>query len=173
VPTALRHRLWPTAIVAATTLGLAACGSSSPAPPTHAAAAIPPAHATTTPRAGDGASVIRAWADTLRHGDIDGAAGYFAVPSTVSNGTGPITLRTRAAVRFFNDTLPCGAVLLRTEPAPHGLLIATFRLTERPGPGTCGAGVGDTAQTAFRIRDGQIVEWLRVADQAEPQGTPA
>ena len=40
--------------------------------------------------------------------------------------------------------------------------LATFRLTERPGPGSCGTGTGATAQTAFLIEDGEIVEWRRV-----------
>ena len=40
--------------------------------------------------------------------------------------------------------------------------VATFRLTERPGPGVCGQGTGETAQTAFVIEDGEIVEWRRV-----------
>jgi hypothetical protein len=51
-------------------------------------------------------------------------------------------------------------------------VVATFRLTERPGEGVCGTGVGHTARTAFRIRHGRISEWLRVADQ-QPSGTPA
>ena len=48
-------------------------------------------------------------------------------------------------------------------------VLATFRLTERPGPGECGSGVGHTAQTDFVIEDGLIVEWRRVGlgeDQA-------
>src|SRR5262249_59108063 len=118
--------------------------------------------------------VIRAWADTLRHGQIAAASRFFAVPSVVSNGTGPIELRTRAAVRFFNETLPCGAVLIATKHAPHGFVIATFRLTERPGPGVCGSGVGQTARTAFKIRRGLIRDWLRVANApSDQQGTPA
>ena len=66
--------------------------------------------------------------------------------------------------RFFNRTLPCGAKLIGTEPAAHGFLIATFRLTERPGRGECGSGTGETARTAFRVRGGRITDWLRVGD---------
>jgi len=115
--------------------------------------------------------IVRAWADTLRRGDVRGAARYFALPSVVSNGTAPITLETRADARFFNRTLPCGARLIETEPAPHGFFIATFRLTERPGPGECGPGTGETARTAFRVRDEHITDWLRVQDveSAEPE----
>jgi hypothetical protein len=108
--------------------------------------------------------VVRRWADTLRAGHVRAAARYFAVPSLVSNGTPPIRLETRAEAEFFNRTLPCGARLIGTEQAPHGFFIATFRLTERPGPGECGDGTGETARTAFRVRAGRITDWLRVQD---------
>ena len=110
--------------------------------------------------------IVRAWADTLRHGDVAGAARYFALPSTVSNGTAPIRLTTRADVRFFNRTLPCGARLIATEPAANGFFIATFRLTERPGKGKCGGGTGATARTAMRVRKQHITDWVRVPDAA-------
>ncbi len=114
--------------------------------------------------------VVRAWADTLRRGDVRGAARYFALPSTVSNGTAPLKLETRAEARFFNRTLPCGARLIGTEPGPQGFFIATFRLTERPGRGECGSGTGQTARTAFRVRDDHITDWLRVQDvESEPE----
>jgi hypothetical protein len=108
--------------------------------------------------------VVREWADTLRAGHVRAAARYFALPSLVSNGTPPIKLETRAEAEFFNRTLPCGAELIDTEPAPHGFFIATFRLTERPGAGSCGGGTGETARTAFRVRDEHITDWLRVRD---------
>jgi hypothetical protein len=108
--------------------------------------------------------VVRAWADTLRRGEVRAAARYFALPSLVSNGTPPIKLETRAEAEFFNRTLPCGARLIDTEPAPRGFFIATFRLTERPGAGECGSGTGETARTAFRVRGDRITDWLRVQD---------
>ena len=37
-------------------------------------------------------------------------------------------------------------------------------LTERPGEGMCGNGVGEQAKTAFVIRDGLITQWRRVVD---------
>src|SRR5215218_522897 len=142
------------------------------------ARATPRASATPTPTAPPGAErevettppdpadveVVRAWADTLRHGRARAAARYFAVPSVVANGTSPIRLDSRAAVEFFNRTLPCGARLIETEPAARGFFIATFRLTERPGPGQCGSGTGETARTAFRVRGDHITDWLRVQD---------
>jgi hypothetical protein len=181
MPTALR---WLTSVATALTLlATAGCGGSgddarrkpttagtsarkatptpSATPSAAADAAVDPAHK----------RVIRAWADTLRHGDINGAARYFALPSLVSNGTTPIKLETRAEARFFNATLPCGAIMIATEPAPQHFVIATFRLTERPGKGQCGGGVGATARTAFRIRRGHITDWLRVPDEPQAPGT--
>ena len=108
--------------------------------------------------------VVRAWADTLRRGDVRAAASYFALPSRVANGTPPIRLSTRAHARIFNRTLPCGAKLIQAEPASSGFFIATFRLTERPGEGRYGTGAGETARTAFRVRGERITDWLRVQD---------
>jgi hypothetical protein len=110
--------------------------------------------------------VIRDWAGTLRNGDISGAAKFFALPSIVQNGSDPIALRTRADARAFNEGLPCGARLLRISSSA-GYTTATFRLTERPGPGTCGTGTGMTARTTFVIKDGKIREWRRVADEPD------
>jgi hypothetical protein len=130
-----------------------------------------PPKARPSARHSDDASVIRRWADTLRAGDIEGAARLFAVPVTVENGAPPQRLASGAAVKAFNESLPCGARLVRTRrKGPY--TIATFHLTERVG-GDCGTGVGDTAATAFRIRRGKIAEWLRVpARGAAPAGPP-
>jgi hypothetical protein len=156
-----------TGVLAALALGVAACGGDDDGDRPRAAASPSPS-ATPAPEseAPDPADVevVRAWADTLRSGDARAAARYFAIPSLVSNGTPPIKLETRAEAEFFNLTLPCGAKLIDTEPAPHGFFIATFRLTERPGPGECGSGTGETARTAFRVRDEHITDWLRVRD---------
>jgi hypothetical protein len=117
--------------------------------------------------------VVRRWADALRHGDVRAASRYFALPSTVSNGTAPIKLDKREDVRFFNRTLPCGARLIATEPTVNGFFFATFLLTERPGRGSCGAGTGQTARTAFRVRDHLITDWLRVPDEEPDPSSPA
>jgi hypothetical protein len=117
--------------------------------------------------------VVRRWADALRHGDVRGASRYFALPSTVSNGTAPIRLDKRADVRFFNRTLPCGAKLIATEPTVNGFFFATFRLTERPGRGSCGSGTGATARTAFRVRNHLITDWLRVPDEEPEPASPS
>jgi hypothetical protein len=112
--------------------------------------------------------VIDEWARTLQDGDVEGAAEFFALPSLAQNGP---TLRIESAedAELFNASLPCGATLV--EATPEGeLTIATFRLTERPGPGTCGSGTGGEAQTAFKIEDGKIVEWRRVIDGGDDGG---
>ena len=133
----------------------------------HAAAAEAHGHAHAArlperkPAAERDVAVIRGWADALRHGRLERAVRYFAIPSVVSNGTSPIKLTSRDDVRFFNRTLPCGAKVLRVEDT-GAYLVARFRLTERPGPGRCGAGVGGEASTAFLIRHRHIVQWRRV-----------
>jgi hypothetical protein len=112
--------------------------------------------------------VIDEWARTLREGDVEGAAEFFALPSLAQNGP---TLRIESAedAELFNASLPCGATLV--EATPEGeFTIATFRLTERPGPGTCGSGTGAEAQTAFKIEDGKIVEWRRVIEDDDDDG---
>ena len=117
----------------------------------------------------DAVEVIRNWADELRAGDVLAASERFSIPSVVQNGTPALTLTDRRDVEAFNRSLPCGAKL--TEATSSGrFTIATFELTERPGPGECGNGVGETAKTAFVIHNGRITEWRRVIDA--PDGAP-
>ena len=146
-------------LAALVALGAAACGGGGGVGSTQGAAA----------RDRSPEAVIRAWVDTLRRGDVKGAAEYFALPSIVENGTPPLELRTRSDARAFNSALPCGAVLLRTSSSGR-FTTAVFRLTERPGRGSCGSGVGERARTTFVIRDGKIREWRRVADQPQSSG---
>lgn len=120
----------------------------------------------------DAVQVIKDWADELRAGDVRAASERFALPSLVQNGTPPLRLASRAQVEAFNRSLPCGAKL--TEAATSGkYTIATFELTERPGPGECGSGVGETAKTAFVIHNGLITQWRRVVeiDRGAPTDT--
>jgi hypothetical protein len=163
-------------LLAGLALVASGCGSGSrtattPPPPKRAATPTPPAVPERKPAATGDVAVIRGWADALRHGRLERAVRYFAIPSFVSNGTAPIKLTSREDVRFFNRTLPCGAKVLRVEDT-GAYLVARFRLTERPGPGVCGAGVGGEASTAFLIRHRHIVQWRRVAEPA-PEATPA
>jgi hypothetical protein len=169
---------WLTGALAALAVCATACGGSGddgdrPRAATPAATTTPPAEPESSPPDPADVRVVREWADTLRAGHVRAAARYFALPSLVSNGTPPIKLETRAEAEFFNRTLPCGAELIDTEPAPHDFFIATFRLTERPGEGECGSGTGETARTAFRVRDEHITDWLRVRDIESAPATPS
>jgi hypothetical protein len=120
----------------------------------------------------DAVGVIKDWADELRSGDVEAATDRFGIPSVVQNGTPPLHLTDRDQVKAFNESLPCGAELTEAVSAGN-YTIATFKLTERPGPGECGSGVGETAKTAFVIHEGHITQWRRVVDEepAAPTGT--
>ena len=113
--------------------------------------------------------VIEDWATALREGDVEGAAEYFELPSIAQNGTPLLQLESRRDVVLFNRALPCGAELISAEQDGR-FTVATFELTERPGPGKCGDGVGNEARTAFVIEDGLITEWIRAA--GAPQFEP-
>lgn len=114
--------------------------------------------------------VIKGWADELRAGDVAGASQRFAIPTVVQNGTPVLRLTTREEVEAFNQSLPCGAKLTEAVSVDR-FTIATFELTERPGPGECGNGVGETAKTAFVVRRGLITQWRRVVDSGEGTDT--
>jgi hypothetical protein len=131
----------------------------------------PDSNTTEVPGGADPAAVevIDEWATELTEGDIDAAAARFAIPSVAANGV-VIEIRDLDDARLFNASLPCGAELVAARPEGE-FVIATFRLSERPGPGTCGSGVGETARTAFAIdAEGKITEWRRVLPGAtEPE----
>ena len=114
--------------------------------------------------------VIEGWSETLTDGDVEGAAGYFALPSTAENGGFLVEIETSGDAVAFNESLPCGADLLEAE-TDGGVTTAIFELSDRPG-GDCGSGTGGRAATAFRIEDGEIVEWRRVAVPGEKGTAP-
>jgi len=116
--------------------------------------------------------VIDAWVTALRRGDVDAAARYFAIPSVAENGPLLLHIKSLDDARRFNESLPCGARLVRAETQGQ-FTTATFRLTERPGPGICGPGAGNAAKTSFVIRDAKIVEWRRVGADGGGQRAPS
>jgi hypothetical protein len=130
----------------------------------HTATSGPPADT----RRADPASVatIRGWVNAERLTRLDRAASFFSLPAIVLNGPDPLLLRTRTAVRQWNESLPCGAALLRAVDV-RGWTIARFRLTDRSG-GHCD-GPGGTASTAFAMRKGKIAMWIRVRDDVAPE----
>jgi hypothetical protein len=111
----------------------------------------------------DEVTVIRGWADALRAGHVSAAAQFFALPALVADGVNPLHSLTKRTdvVNFFNNALPCGAKLVNTRRGESSFVIATFKLTERPGPGDCGTAVGNPAYTAFLIERRHIVQWRR------------
>jgi hypothetical protein len=164
-----RRRIATLALAALLAL-FAACGGDSeeetttPAPPAEGPGRPEPD--TADADAGD-VEVIEAWSDALREGDVETAAGFFALPSVAENGPQLVRIRDRDDARLFNRSLPCGAVLVAAE-SEGAFTTATFELTERSGPGRCGPGAGEEAQTAFVIEAGEIVEWRRVGLGEEP-----
>jgi hypothetical protein len=111
--------------------------------------------------------VIVAWSEALNKGDIEKAAGYFAIPSVAENGPALLRIRNQGQARLFNASLPCGADVIRAE-TQGAFTTATFQLKERPGEGFCGIdGDRGTAETSFVIEEGKIAEWRRV-DTVEP-----
>jgi hypothetical protein len=142
---------------------LAGCGDGEEEPESSAAGGDPAAAREGI--AGDAdpeaVKVISMWARELRRGDIGAAADLFAIPSLAENAPIRVRIESRREAELFNASLPCGGRLIRAEGEGE-FTTATFRLTERPGPGRCGDGTGETAKTAFVIRDGLIVEWRRV-----------
>ena len=172
----MRRLAWIAPLLA---LGLVACGSNGDAErfslttPGTDDMVVREIEGSEKPRQGkpthDEVSVIRGWADALRAGRVNQAARFFAIPTIVLDGTNPQRrLPSMTAVRNFNRGLPCGARLVKTIRGKGSFVVATFRLTERPGPGRCGGGVGRLADTAFLIERRHIVQWLRGPDPPQP-----
>jgi hypothetical protein len=116
-------------------------------------------------------AVIKGWTDALRKGHIKEASSYWGLPALVSNGTPLYRLKKRSEVDLWNRSLPCGAKF-KAAVDTGAYVVATLVLTERPGAGKCGSGVGNEAYTAFRIRRHKIIEWRRVVKPA-PEEAPA
>lgn len=162
-----RHslRVWTVVLLLTfAALGFAACGDDGEGEATSSTSAVE----------GDADSedlqVIEDWSTTLSEGDVEGAAGYFALPSTATNGPIAIEIETLEDAIAFNETLPCGAEVVSATTTGERTT-ADFTLSERPGGG-CGEGTGGTASTAFVIEDGKIVEWERVIGESEPRAGP-
>ncbi|MGI8874512.1 MAG: hypothetical protein ACR2KP_09315 [Egibacteraceae bacterium] len=118
-------------------------------------------------RASEAERVIRTWAERLRAGDVEGAATLWAVPSRAANGSPPLELSTREAVKAFNEAFPCGSVVTDMRPGQDGFTFTDFRLTTREGA-DCQGAEGGEASAAIRVRDGRITDWLRLPDDGTP-----
>jgi hypothetical protein len=168
-----------TAVVAVAALPAGGCGTAalltghrSPAPSASASASAS-AYGAGVETGRRAVAVVRGWSDALRRGDVRAAAGYFALPSLFADGSDPLTLHSLADAVAANTGLTCGSELISV--TLHGpYLNALFRLTQRSGPGggACGSGTGQTARAFFLIRNGRILEWLRVPDLPGDNATP-
>ena len=163
----MRSRLLIAAALLALAATLGACSGSDPEPTSAGSGGEIPGGADPAD-----ARVSDEWATALSEGDLEGAAEYFAIPSVAENGPVLIEIRELGDARAFNASLPCGAELVRAA-AQGDFVVATFELTERPGPGACGTGTGGTARTAFVIEDGEIVEWRRVGSGSGGERAPS
>ena len=156
-------------LLAGLALVLSACGddarkhAKTPPAPKQSVAATPAP--TRDPASPADIAVIKGWTDALRRGHIKEASSYWGLPALVSNGTPLYRLRKRSEVDLWNRSLPCGATF-KAAVDTGAYVVATLVLTERPGAGKCGSGVGNEAYTAFRIRRHKIIEWRRVVEPA-------
>ena len=121
--------------------------------------------------------VITAWARALRRGDVEAAAGYFALPSRMVNFSASgqpvvLSIRSRRDAVLANESLSCGAVLLSTRQH-EGFVDALFLLTGRKGPGGSSRGCVGSARTYFVVAAGRIVDWIRAPSEPGDNGTPA
>jgi hypothetical protein len=164
--------------VAATAIAMAGCGgghsSTTPttitladgqAAPQRSELEPPPSvpDRATGPARREARQVINAWLRALRHGDVERAAHYFALPSKFQNATPVLTVHTERERIAVNLSLPCGAKARRMGGAGV-YTIVTFVLTKRPGA-ECGTGVGSTARGAIRVERHRIKEWYRLPDE--------
>jgi hypothetical protein len=146
---------------------LAGCGSTK-------LLAAKPAGAS---KALSGEAVIRDWSNTLRRGDVAGAARYFALPSIFANGAGVgglavVTIRKESEAVAVNSELSCGSVFISAIKEGK-YLNALFRLTNRKGAGAdCDGGAGELARVDFLIKNGRIVEWIRAPQAPNGQTAP-
>jgi hypothetical protein len=117
-------------------------------------------------------AVIDGWADALRTGHLQQAAGYWAHPSAMVNGVDNagnlalIRIRTLHDALGADESLPCGATLKRT--TKDGRYVkAIFVLGGRDGVHSNG-GCGGVAAVDFLIGKGHIERWLRAPLASSP-----
>ena len=165
-------------VAAATAIALAGCGGGHSSTTTTTKTTLADGQATpqrseldppasvpdraTGPARAEARRVINAWLRALRHGEVERAAHYFALPSKFQNATPVLTVHTEAERIAVNLSLPCGAKA-REMGGAGAYTIVTFELTKRPG-GDCGTGVGNTARGAIRVERRHIKEWYRLPD---------
>ena len=123
-----------------------------------------------------GASGIVAFGD-VRRTPADGHTLFLADSGTLAVNPLPAFLETPSEVKQFNRSLPCGTKLVKIRRGKERkFVIGVFRLTERPGRGSCGEGEGELVAVAFRIYRNHITSWIRADEEVAdptPEPTPA
>src|SRR5688500_11393664 len=104
-----RMRRFPSIAVVATVAALALAGCGDDVPTLTIKEGVPGG---ADPEA---VEVVEEWAGALAEGDVEKAASYFAVPSVAENGPTALRIRDRRDAVAFNESLPCGATLIRAE----------------------------------------------------------
>ena len=115
-------------------LPIAGCGGGGGGTSSNGGTVSTPNQGATPKVAGDAdpadVRVINGWATTLRHGDVDAAAAYFAIPGVTPNGV-LIHVTSLHDALHFNKSLPCGARLIGAETAGD-FTTATFGSRRAP-----------------------------------------
>jgi hypothetical protein len=161
-------------VLAALGLVIAGCGESAPPPDQLALKrphkSAPEARAPVTAAERD---VLSRWADELRHGDVRAASKHFRVPSQIVNlQPDVLELNSTRRVEAFNESLPCGAKLIKVTRTISKLVVGEFELTDRPG-GDCGASAGSRATFAFLIdADDHITRLIYIGDGGDDAPSP-
>ena len=108
--------------------------------------------------------MIEDWADTLREGDIEGAAEFSRCPAWSRTAPPPSSFEIRQQVVEFNEALPCGAEFVSAETAGD-YTIATFEPDRAPWPRRVRRRRRQQCQDRLGISDeGEIERWIRVVD---------
>lgn len=109
--------------------------------------------------------VIRDWLQALERSDYPRAATFFVRGALVDQGV-PFRLRSDAAARVFNASLPCRANLVALKDEGSRVL-ASFRLRAGPG-GPCKG----TVKVRFSFRGDRFAEFRQLPGDDEQQEEP-
>jgi limonene-1,2-epoxide hydrolase len=108
---------------------------------------------------------VRAWSRALNAGDNAAAAELFAPGARIEQAGVRLTVRTRADAVAWNRSLPCSGRIVALE-VDGDSATATFVLGDR-ATSRCD-GPGARVAALFRVRDGKIVLFRQLPNDAVP-----
>ncbi len=120
-------------------------------------------HGTASPE-----EVVKAWSAALDRNDNEAAGKLFADGAQIVQD-GQLTLPTHADAVRWNSLLPCGGEITSLQPRGKQLVVAVFKLNERPGH-RCDAPGTETA-ALFEVQHGKIVVWHQTDVPTAASGT--